>query len=98
MGGDGGVTLSIEVLKAQKGRGDFQVNGGIKWGDHLPPNKYIKNSCACETAPTEHLLDAGRGSQTSKKANQSPQNEVGEKIKTKRETRDIRLGTCTPRE
>ena len=28
---------------------------------------------------TEYLMNAGRGSETSKKANQSPQNEVGEK-------------------
>ena len=38
-------------------------------------------------------VDAGRGYQTSKKTKQSPQNEVGEKLKTKRETKDIRLGT-----
>ena len=35
---------------------------------------------------TEYLMNAGRGSETSKKANQSLQNEVGQKIKTKRET------------
>ena len=47
---------------------------------------------------TGHLLDTGRGSQTSRKANQSPQSEVGEKLKTKRDTKAIRLGTCTPGE
>ena len=47
------LTLSVEAWKTQKGRGHFQVDVGINQGDHLPPNKYIKNSCACETAPQD---------------------------------------------
>ena len=64
---------------------DFQNDGGIRWADLLPPNKYIKTSSACGTAPTDYLLNAGRRSQIFKKASQSPQSDVGQKIKIKKE-------------
>lgn len=63
-------------------------------GRSLSPYKFIKNPYACGTTPTEHLLN-GRGPQTSTKASQYPQNEVGQRIKIKRETKDIRMVTCT---
>ena len=40
----------------------------LRHGDNFPPQKYIKNTSACGTTPTEHLLKAGRRRQTSKKA------------------------------
>lgn len=45
--------------------------------------------------PTEHLLDTGRVLKTSKKANQPPQNEVGQKIMIKMETKNLGMGTLT---
>ena len=45
---------------------------GVRWGDCLPPNKYIKNSFEYGTTPTEQLLNNSRRPQTSKKARQSP--------------------------
>ena len=47
----------------------------------------IKNSSAYGTIPTEYLLNIGRRPQTSKKASQSTQNEVGQKIKIKKNYR-----------
>ena len=52
--------------------GDLQDGGGVRHGDHLLPHKYMKNTSTCGTAPTEHLLNAGRRLQTSKKARNSP--------------------------
>ena len=37
-------------------------NGGIRWGDHLPPYNNIKNAPACGTTLTEQSLNAGRKS------------------------------------
>ena len=51
--------------------GDFQDDGGVRHGDHLPPHKYIRNTSTCGTVPTEHLLNAGRRPQSSQKARNS---------------------------
>ena len=72
--------------------GDLQGGGGVRRGDHLPPHKYIKNISTCETTPTEHLLNAVRGLQTSKKARKSPHNWVGQKKKEKTRDKGIRNG------
>ena len=66
------------------------------WEDHLPPQKYIKNSSACGTTPPEHILNADRGSQTSKQASQSSQNKVRQKINIKKETKYFGIGICAP--
>lgn len=76
------------ILKAA--REDFQDGIGIRQGE-LTLYKYIKNSSAYRTVPTEHIRNTGRGLQTSKKASQFPQNEVGQKIKIKREAKDFRM-------
>ena len=60
--------------------------------DHLSPHKHIKNISTYGTAPTQHLLDAGRRHQTSKKASLSHQNEVRQKIKFKKRQRISRWG------
>ena len=36
--------------------GDLQDGGGVRRGDHLPPHRYIKNTSACGTTPTEYPL------------------------------------------
>jgi len=55
------------LSKTQK-RDNLQDRGPVRCGDQLPPQKYIKNASTCGTIPTEHLLNAGRRPQTSKKA------------------------------
>ena len=65
---------------------DLQDGGGVRCGDHLPPHKYIRNTCTCGTAPTEHLLSAGRRPQTSQKTRNSP-TYLG-RAKEKRKNRD----------
>ena len=75
------IILIVVGKHLKKFMGDFQDGGGVRHGDHLPPHKYIKNTSACGTTATEHLLNAGRRPQTSKKASYSPQNEGGQKIK-----------------
>ena len=45
----------------------LQDDRGVRCGDHLPPHKYIKNRSTCGITPTEHLLNAGRRPQTSRK-------------------------------
>ena len=62
--------------------GDLPDGGVIGWGDYVLPNEYRKKSSACGTIPIEQLLNTGRGPQTFRKSNQSPWNEVGQKIKT----------------
>ena len=78
------------ILKAA--REGFQDGIGIRQGE-LTLYKFIKNSSACRTVPTKHILNTGRGLKTSKKASQSPQNETGQKIKIKREAKDFRMVT-----
>ena len=51
-----------------KCRGELQDGRGVRRGDHLPPHKYIRNTTTCGTTPIEHLLNAGRRSQTSQKS------------------------------
>ena len=56
---------------------DLQDDRGVRHGDHVSPDKYIKNTSTCGTTPTEHLLNAGRRPQTSQKARSSPHTWVG---------------------
>ena len=69
-------------------RRDLQDGRGVRHGDHLPPHKYIRNISTCGTAPTEHLLNAGRRPQTSQNAGNSPRTWVGQKKKEKTETKE----------
>ena len=68
--------------------GCLQDSGGVRRGDHLPPQKYMKTTSTCGTAPREHLLNAGRRPQTSQKARNSPRTWVGQKKKEKTETKE----------
>ena len=34
--------------------GDLQDGGGVRSENHLPPNKYIRNTSACGRTSTEH--------------------------------------------
>ena len=68
-------------------RRDLQDGGGVRRGDHLPPDKYIKNTSTCGTTPT-HILNAGKRPQPSQKARKSPRTWVGQKKKEKTETKE----------
>ena len=75
--------------------GDLQDGRRVRCGDDLPLHKYIKNTSACRKAPTEQILNPGRGPQTSKKARKSTHNWVGQKKKRKKKKnreKGIRLG------
>ena len=78
---------TIYKVYIQEVRGDLQDGGGVRHGDGLPPNKYIRNTSTCGTT-TEHLLNTGRRPQTSQKARNSPRTWVGQKKKEKRETKE----------
>ena len=67
---------------------NLQDGRGVRHGDHFPPHKYIKNTSTSGTAPTEHLLNAGRRPQTSQKARKSPRTWVGQKYTEKTETKE----------
>ena len=66
-------------FKSHQWREELQDGGRVRRGDHLPPHRYIRNTSTCGTAPTEHLLNAGRRPQTSQKARNSPRTWVGQK-------------------
>ena len=72
---------------------ELQDGRRVRHGDHLPLHKYSRNTSTCGTAPTEHLLNAGRRPQTSQKARNSPHTWVGQKKKKQRQKN--RDGTCT---
>ena len=56
-----------EMFLKRKSWRDLQDGIGLRRGDHLPSDKYIRNTPTCGTTPTEHLLNAGRRPQTSKR-------------------------------
>ena len=79
------------TIKFDGGR-DLQDGGGVRRGDHLPPQKCIRNTSTCGTTLTEHLLNAGRRPQTSQNARNSPRTWVGQMKKHRQKNRDR---TCT---
>ena len=62
----------------------LQDGGGIGWGDHFLPPKFIKRSFECWATSTKQLLNTGRGYQIPRKAPHSLQKEVGQNIKDKK--------------
>ena len=81
------LTSSQKQIKNTCGR-DLQGGRGVRRGDHLPPHKYIRNTCTRGTALTEHILNTGRRPQTSQKARNSPRTWGGQKKKYRQ-----RIGT-----
>ena len=65
-----------------------QDGGRVRRGDHLPSHRYSRNTSTHGTAPTEHLLNAGRRPQTSQKARNSPRTWGGQKKKETTETKE----------
>ena len=49
------------LINIKNSEGAEQDGGGVRGHAHLLPQTYKKkNTSACKTTPTEHLLDAGR--------------------------------------
>ena len=65
-----------KIIKSNEGNNSILLEDsrGVRHGDHLPAHKYIKNTSACGTTPTEHLLNSDRRPRASKNASQSPRN------------------------
>ena len=75
-------------LKKTYSVGKHQDGGGVRRGDHLLPHKYIKNTSTRGKTPIEHLLNAGRGPQTSQNVRKYPRTWVRQKKKEKTETKE----------
>ena len=86
-------TGSTTVIK-WKIEGRSQNSGGVGWGDHFLPHKFIKTSFSfeCWETSTKQLLNSGGGHQGPRKAAHSLQNEVGQNIKDKKRDKRIRNG------
>ena len=86
-------TGSTTVIK-WKIEGRSQNSGGVGWGDHFLPHKFIKTSFSfeCWETSTKQLLNSGGGHQGPRKAVHSLQNEVGQNIKDKKRDKRIRNG------
>ena len=76
------------AIKNKASGEELQDGGRVRHGDHLPPYKYNRNTSTCGTTPAEHLLNAGRRPQTSRKARNSPRTWVGQKKQEKKETKE----------
>ena len=66
--------------------------GGIGWGDHCLPCKFIKRSFECWPTSTKQLLNAGREHQAPRKAPPSLQKEVEQNIKNEKRDKRARDG------
>ena len=53
-----------------KNRGRRQDGGGVGWGKHFLPHKFIKRAFKHRVNSTKQLLNAGRGHQAPRKATQ----------------------------
>ena len=73
-------------------KGQYQDGGGIGWGDHLLPHKFIKRSHECGATSTKQLINTDGGQQISRKTNQSLQKEVGQNIKDVKRDKGFREG------
>ena len=81
------IVIKLTKIKDKEER-DIQDGRRVSCRDHPPPHTYIRNTSTCATAPTEHLLNAGRRPQTCQKAKISPRTRVGKKKKEKTETKE----------
>ena len=48
-------------------KGQYQDGGGLGWGDHLLPDKFIKRSYEFGATSTKQLINTGGGHQIQKK-------------------------------
>ena len=67
---------------------------GLRWWRRK--YKYIKNASKCETVLTRHLLNAGRRTQTSKRARKSLYNWIEQKEEETEREKEVRTGHAIP--
>ena len=63
--------------------------GGIGWGGHFLPHKFIKKAFKRWVNSMKQILNAGRGHQAPRKAVHCIRKEVGKNIKDKKETKEV---------
>ena len=74
-----------------KKEGRSQDGGGIGWGDHFLPCKFIERTFECWANLTKQLLTASRRHQVPRKAAHRLQKEVGQNIKDKKRDKRARV-------
>ena len=70
--------------------GRSQDAGGIRWGDHFLPYRFIKRTIECWANFTKQLLIASWGHQVPRKAAHCLRKEVGQNIKDKKRDKRAR--------
>ena len=90
---------SVSTVHIVAGKGGMRCQfpspedgGGIGWGDHCLPCKFIKRSFECWPTSTKQLLNAGREHQAPRKAPPSLQKEVEQNIKNEKRDKRARDG------
>ena len=58
----------MSLLLNMLSRGRSQDGGGVGWGEHFLPHKFIKRAFKHRVKSTKQLLNAGRGHQAPRKA------------------------------
>ena len=66
----GKVERANQFLKSAIKKDNPEDGGGVGWGEHFLPHKFIKRAFKRRVNSTEQLLNAGRGHQAPRKATQ----------------------------
>ena len=59
---------NLENILKSRDMNSFEDGGGVGWGEHFLPHKFIKRTFKCRVNSTKQLLNAGRGHQAPRKA------------------------------
>ena len=61
---------NLENILKSRDMNSFEDGGGVGWGEHFLPHKFIKRAFKRRVNSTQQLLNAGRGHQAPRKATQ----------------------------
>ena len=78
-----------------KGWPIIEDGGGIRWGDHFLPHKFIKRTFQPWINSTKQLLNAGRGHQALRKADHCLQKQGRKNIKDEKRDKGGREGALS---
>ena len=78
------VMTNIDSILKSRAMRKVKDGGGIGWGDHFLPHKFIERTFEHWANSTKQLLNSGRGHQAPRKAAHCLRKEVGKNIKVKR--------------
>ena len=84
--------LALDCLQNSSFLGRSQDGGGVGWGEHFLPHKFIKRAFKRRVNSTKQLLNAGRGHQAPKK---QPNSSKGERRNTAPSTRTSTQASLT---